>query len=200
MRGLERRGKIAMRVRRQVFGFWGAVVTMIVIVGCAAPPQPKPREWVEGHRQAIERNEEILAAIRLRVGRNPASDGDNEALRNASCNAYMSEVALGGTKRLDPCVERTFHVPANGEASFITEARANLVRDFKDPPAAVFRDERISTRSLGMPVLCGEVNGKNSYGAYTGYKRFVATTTPKQLAMEGGLDFFEIWDNHCRRQ
>ena len=74
-----------MRVRRQVFGFWGAVVTMIVIVGCAAPPQPKPREWVEGHRQAIERNEEILAAIRLRVGRNPASDGDTDALRNASC-------------------------------------------------------------------------------------------------------------------
>lgn len=51
-----------------------------------------------------------------------------------------------------------------------------------------------------MPVLCGEVNGKNSYGAYTGYKRFVATTTPKQLAMEDGLDFFEIWDNHCRPQ
>ena len=95
---------------------------------------------------------------------------------------------------------RVLNTIPNGEASFIKEARANLVRDFKDPPAAVFRDERISTRSLGMPVLCGEVNGKNSYGAYTGYKRFVATTTPKQLAMEGGLDFFEIWDNHCRRQ
>src|SRR3989442_542272 len=50
-------------------------------------------------------------------------------------------------------------------------------RDFKDPDTVKFRDVTFhphyeKTGELVFVVLCGEVNAKNSYGAYTGFKSF----------------------------
>jgi hypothetical protein len=44
----------------------------------------------------------------------------------------------------------------------------------KDPSSAQFRG--VATfHSGGYPVVCGEVNGKNSLGGYTGFQHFVAS-------------------------
>ncbi|WP_208348649.1 hypothetical protein [Pseudaestuariivita rosea] len=44
--------------------------------------------------------------------------------------------------------------------------------NFKDPAAAQFRNERVYRMATGGTVVCGEVNGKNSFGAYVGFKPY----------------------------
>lgn len=68
----------------------------------------------------------------------------------------------------------------------------------KDPSGAQFRNQFISTE--GAP--CGEVNAKNSFGGYTGFKRYLAAS--KELAavdgetMDSG-EFEKIWRQFCRK-
>lgn len=44
---------------------------------------------------------------------------------------------------------------------------------FRDPASAKFRNMVIRKYGDGS-IVCGEVNAKNKYGAYIGYKRFLA--------------------------
>ena len=50
----------------------------------------------------------------------------------------------------------------------------NVKKSLKDPDSADFRSEFASKLSNGALVLCGEVNAKNAFGGYTGFKRFIA--------------------------
>lgn len=47
--------------------------------------------------------------------------------------------------------------------------KATVIQDLKDPSSAQFRNLKVH-----FGTMCGEVNGKNSYGAYTGFDRFSA--------------------------
>lgn len=61
-------------------------------------------------------------------------------------------------------------------AGFVAAAKDVLTADFKDPDSAKFRSlavyQQIDSREL---ALCGEVNAKNSYGAYVGFRPFYVT-------------------------
>jgi hypothetical protein len=51
------------------------------------------------------------------------------------------------------------------------DVRSAVSKQLIDPDAAHFRDIK---RGLGKgDVICGYVNGKNSYGAYVGFRSFV---------------------------
>lgn len=52
-------------------------------------------------------------------------------------------------------------------------AEAALKDRMKDPDAAQFRNEVVYRRGDTL-VVCGEVNAKNGYGGYVGFRRFVA--------------------------
>ena len=71
----------------------------------------------------------------------------------------------------------------------------NLVRDsLKDGDSAKFRNHY---------ELCGEVNAKNSFGAYTGYSKYVIT--PDKIYFESDYSesdfskklFKDLWDSAC---
>jgi hypothetical protein len=49
----------------------------------------------------------------------------------------------------------------------IDQMRNTVPYQLKDPDSAKFRNEREVTRG----VFCGEVNGKNALGAYSGFSR-----------------------------
>lgn len=53
---------------------------------------------------------------------------------------------------------------------FVRDAKRAITDNFKDPDSALFRDLFLSNKAV--PTLCGEVNAKNSYGGYVGYRRF----------------------------
>lgn len=56
-----------------------------------------------------------------------------------------------------------------------------VAKDFKDPPAARFRWLPINPENTGVVSqnYCGMVNGKNSYGAYTGFVPFLVFVATK---------------------
>ncbi len=68
----------------------------------------------------------------------------------------------------------------------------------KDPGVAQFRHQFIG--SGGAP--CGEVNAKNSFGAYTGFTRYVVAG-PDLAMIEGSNvkpeDFDGMWSQLCRK-
>jgi len=53
----------------------------------------------------------------------------------------------------------------------IYQARESVERALKDPSSAQFRNERVTKDG----IVCGEVNGKNSFGAYSGFARFYSS-------------------------
>ncbi|CAB4163506.1 hypothetical protein UFOVP814_31 [uncultured Caudovirales phage] len=63
------------------------------------------------------------------------------------------------------------------------EAKALIADTFKDPEGVKFRNLRITESG---EFVCGEVNGKNSYGGYTGFKAFYAAWQSSRVNIEGG--------------
>ncbi|MDH0520842.1 hypothetical protein [Achromobacter xylosoxidans] len=76
--------------------------------------------------------------------------------------------------------------------------RQDMAKDFvlatlKDPDSAKFRNQK---------SFCGEVNAKNSYGGYTGFKRFIAAGKDL-VVLEGDKNlargaFQQAWEEFCR--
>lgn len=81
---------------------------------------------------------------------------------------------------------------------FANFAKEELTRSFKDPSDVQFR--RVFIAGKALPVLCGEVNGKNSYGAFVGFRRFYATGKGVLTEVEPVRDTFvfdSMWPRMC---
>lgn len=76
------------------------------------------------------------------------------------------------------------------------EAKRAVAEKLKDPSSAQFQNVRESGE-----YVCGEVNGKNSFGAYSGFRRFVAGPLGVTLEPEEPgetRDYFGvIWTARC---
>ena len=86
---------------------------------------------------------------------------------------------------------------AKGEkyAAFVATAKAAITRNFKDPATAQWRNVFVSHPSDGAPALCGEVNARNGFGAYVGFRSFYfheGWIEPLPMVAEDqGSEFFE---------
>jgi hypothetical protein len=61
----------------------------------------------------------------------------------------------------------------------IRNLRSVVTASMKDPSSTQFRDETYSNGTL-----CGELNSKNGYGAYVGFKRFIVENK-KEAFLDG---------------
>ncbi|RKG40717.1 hypothetical protein [Acinetobacter sp. WCHAc060007] len=97
----------------------------------------------------------------------------------------FSSFTLVGCGKKEPTAEE---LQANREVV----AQDSVKKLLKDPSSAEFRN---------MNGLCGEVNSKNSFGGYGGYKRFIGT--PDLTIIEGEnaeidqATFDEVWQKMC---
>lgn len=95
--------------------------------------------------------------------------------------------------------ERERKEMANGNyTNFVAQAKQALTKDFKDPSSVQYRGLFVSGTTL--PVLCGEVNGKNSYGAYTGFKRFYTTADGMIMQIDSPKENYaleQMWPKMC---
>lgn len=57
--------------------------------------------------------------------------------------------------------------------SLEADAKTAVASRLKDPGSAQFRNLRVVEQVAGQDAVCGEVNGKNSYGGYSGFEEFV---------------------------
>ena len=62
-----------------------------------------------------------------------------------------------------------------GHAALLAKVKHAVSKDFLDPNGATFRNVAFYRTSTGKTgnLVCGEVNAKNAYGAYVGYRGFV---------------------------
>lgn len=71
------------------------------------------------------------------------------------------------------------------------ESKEAILNTLKDPDSAQFQN---------INGYCGEVNSKNSYGGYVGFKRYVSIDGAVLLEDSEGVDpetFAIIWEAHC---
>lgn len=66
------------------------------------------------------------------------------------------------------------------------DAKELIADTFKDPASVKFRNLRITETG---EFVCGEVNGKNSYGGYVGYKAFYAAWQSRRVRLEGDENY-----------
>ncbi|NLT88982.1 MAG: hypothetical protein GXW93_14035 [Pseudomonas lactis] len=80
-------------------------------------------------------------------------------------------------------------------AETIVAAQRAVRRALKDPSSALFKDVYANyTEAFGV-VACGWINSKNSFGAYTGFKRFVSSG--KSAILEGQDNITDAWVGAC---
>ena len=84
------------------------------------------------------------------------------------------------------------------ELVWIEKGKDAIRNRMKDPGSSVFQNVFFSRTSDGAPVTCGEVNGKNSFGGYSGFQRFVSAGSPELSFLETEVaDFSTLWDTMC---
>lgn len=68
---------------------------------------------------------------------------------------------------------------------FVNFAKGLLTKSYKDPAGAQFTNLKLIENTIThRKSLCGSVNGKNSYGAYTGVKMFYVVSPIAGSEME----------------
>ena len=75
-----------------------------------------------------------------------------------------------------------------------------IKQNAKDPDSVQFRNEKINNNTADGAVACGQYNAKNSFGAYTGYKGFVAVEKTQKAYFEDGPnkdEFAKYWNKYC---
>lgn len=98
-------------------------------------------------------------------------------------------LALGGCGKSE--AEKAKYEAEMKELRYNQMAEGFVKSYLKDPDSAQFRSQQ---------GFCGEVNSKNSFGAYTGFKKFIAADK-NMIVMEGDLspqEFQKVWDGVCK--
>ena len=72
----------------------------------------------------------------------------------------------------------------------------------KDPGSAQFRAVYFNRGKDGLPVTCGEVNSKNSFGGYSGHQKFISAGKPELTYLEEQMvagEFAKVWNTLCAK-
>lgn len=82
-----------------------------------------------------------------------------------------------------------------GEEKAISLAKYEVAANLKDPASAQFRNVKVSKMTDAedgrvVAVVCGEINGKNGFGAYAGFHPFFVELNMKSKGMfSKGVDY-----------
>jgi hypothetical protein len=86
--------------------------------------------------------------------------------------------------------------PQRTDAEALYLAKAVVKRTMRDPESARFGETFV--KSPVLPTVCGYVNGRNSFGGYTGEQPFIVVGP---IATIGGepprSSFVKLWNEYC---
>lgn len=85
----------------------------------------------------------------------------------------------------------------SAEDQTIAEAQRLAADLLRDPSSAQFRHLRYRVAETGARVVCGEINGKNAYGGYPGFQRFLYDSGNVKLDERDDPDFDRRWLRLC---
>lgn len=103
-------------------------------------------------------------------------------------------VIMSGCMQVTPIAEAQ-RVPI--DAGLMADIQADVTRDFFDPASAQFRNVRavdvVLENGSNERRVCGEVNGKNRLGGYTGFEMFGGTVTNGDFQQKDFFSACEAW-------
>lgn len=80
---------------------------------------------------------------------------------------------------------------------WIVKAKDAIKGRLKDPRSAEFR-RLVVSRAGGVPMVCGEVSSKNSFGGRNGFQRVVSAARPDLTFLEEEVeDMDSVWRKFC---
>jgi len=82
----------------------------------------------------------------------------------------MNNFPLISTILLTITITTSTSIAAND--NLISQTKQHVKNTLKDPESAQFKDVKVAINIKGDKTVCGQVNAKNSYGGYTGFKSF----------------------------
>jgi hypothetical protein len=84
---------------------------------------------------------------------------------------------------------------------WVIRGQEAVTAKLKDPESAQFRNTFFHMAKLDgkeVPVSCGEVNSKNSFGGYGGYQRYISAGSAELTYLEEEMaDFSQAWKLMC---
>jgi hypothetical protein len=83
------------------------------------------------------------------------------------------------------CASAFIHAQALDDAALIEATKQAVADTLKDPSSAQFKNVIVFDGGKQRAV-CGEVNGKNSYGGYVGFKKFYKYETSENAVIKKG--------------
>ncbi|MDE1151044.1 MAG: hypothetical protein PW788_00785 [Micavibrio sp.] len=118
--------------------------------------------------------------------------------------AVLTAISLSACATVTP-VERNHLSHSTASATDISKAKQSVAAQMKDPGSTQFKN--VAGYSYGQPgftMLCGEVNAKNSFGGYIGYRHFTYFSGVLVMnELEGKGDgwenkFNQHWNESCK--
>ena len=99
-----------------------------------------------------------------------------------------------------PAIAEPYTKTADAKKIAWMDKGMNAVKQrLKDPISTTFRNVYFHRTADNVPVTCGEVNAKNSYGAYTGFQSFISGGTLKLTILQSEVtDFPVLWNDLCQ--
>lgn len=81
------------------------------------------------------------------------------------------------------------------QAIWIAKAKDSVRYNLKDGSSAKFRNVEFVRGPGNAPMVRGQVNAKNGFGAYAGFERFVSAGSPELTFLESNVtDFHKVWN------
>ena len=88
----------------------------------------------------------------------------------------------------------------NREISWIERGKAAARSKLKDPESVQFQNIYFHRGKDNIPMTCGEINSKNSFGGYGGFQKFISAGRPELTFLAEQMtakDFSEVWNRFC---
>jgi flagellar biosynthesis GTPase FlhF len=176
-------------------------------------------EW-ERRKPEIEEQESIKKAEVARVAADAKLEREKTATaerlerervataarieRERAANAARIEREEAERLALEREMSAKFVTPANAtmrQKLFIVKAQEAAQQRLTDPDSAQFRNLYFHSPQKGIMVVCGEVNARNQFGGYTGYKSFLSNSTAELTVFERDMkagEFRKSWKKLCQ--
>ena len=154
-------------------------------------------------KQAIQKRWFVIIALLLMViGGNLIGKAEQNALQNGTASQELKDreanrikleqerQQLEAKKAEEEAVKEAQRQERDKIINIEVESKMALMNFLKDPNSAEVRNQNGN---------CGEVNSKNGFGGYTGFKRYIAS--PTVVAIEGenmsSSEFESAWNKVC---
>ena len=155
-------------------------------------------------KQAIQKRWFVIIALLLMViGGNLIGKAEQNALQNGTASQELKDreakrikleqerQQLEAKKAEEEAVKEAQRQERDKIINIEVESKMALMNFLKDPDSAEVRNQNGN---------CGEVNSKNGFGGYTGFKRYIAS--PTVVAIEGenmsSSEFQSAWNQVCQ--